>query len=212
MDSREIECLVEKCDKQGRRRGLCDTHYERQRIDSKTEKCASPVCEKIAITRGFCYGHYSRLRAGKPTDTPLNRRRSNGDGVSRNEEGLRQCSGCREFLGDESFTKGTASDGLSVLCERCRARYRLLKYGIAPADYERMMAEQGGLCKICGNPPGARSLHVDHDHSCCPRGGSCGKCVRGLLCGNCNSALGLFKENQKNLLSAIEYLADYRKG
>jgi Recombination endonuclease VII len=33
--------------------------------------------------------------------------------------------------------------------------------------------------------------------------------VRGLLCGSCNMAIGLFEENQEYLLSAIEYLKQY---
>lgn len=32
----------------------------------------------------------------------------------------------------------------------------------------------------------ARAAMVDHDHDCCPGGWSCGRCVRGLICSECN--------------------------
>ena len=40
--------------------------------------------------------------------------------------------------------------------------------------YERLLAEQGGVCAICGAKPKTRRLHIDHDHGT--------KRVRGLLC------------------------------
>jgi hypothetical protein len=49
-------------------------------------------------------------------------------------------------------------------------------------------------------------LAVDHDHACCPGGSSCGKCVRGLLCSTCNSALGLLGEDTGTLHRAAGYL------
>ena len=76
------------------------------------------------------------------------------------------------------------------LRDRCRA------YGITVEDYERMLADQGGGCAICGATAedNGRALAIDHDHGCCPEQlRSCGKCVRGLLCSPCNVAVGYFE-------------------
>lgn len=88
-------------------------------------------------------------------------------------------------------------------------RYRSL-FGITLAQYDAMLAAQGGGCAICGTPPsdGEPRLAVDHDHRCCPtKKRSCGGCVRGLLCGNCNRGLGYFKDQADVLLRASRYLA-----
>lgn len=87
-------------------------------------------------------------------------------------------------------------------------RYRNL-YGLTLEAYESLLASQGGGCAICGLVPeeGTPRLAVDHDHACCPtRKRSCGECVRGLLCSNCNRGLGYFKDQQALLARASEYL------
>lgn len=78
-------------------------------------------------------------------------------------------------------------------------------------SYEDLFALQGGSCGICGKTEeeNGQRLCVDHDHSCCPtKRKSCGKCVRGLLCSNCNTGLGYFNDNKDRLQSAIKYLAE----
>ena len=79
---------------------------------------------------------------------------------------------------------------------------RLEKYRLSPAAFQKMVTEQHGVCKICGGPPigGHKRLSVDHDHST-------GR-VRGLLCGNCNAALGLLQEKTEILQKAIAYLKE----
>jgi hypothetical protein len=57
----------------------------------------------------------------------------------------------------------------------------LRRYEITLDDYERMLEEQNGVCKICGNPPLEHELAVDHDHET--------GYVRGLLCVPCNVGL-----------------------
>lgn len=66
------------------------------------------------------------------------------------------------------------------------------RYGITRERYALLLQQQGGVCAICGSKQvgGKRNLSIDHDRSCCPRLGSCGKCVRGLLCISCNARLG----------------------
>lgn len=88
-------------------------------------------------------------------------------------------------------------------------------YRLSLERYKEMLAEQGNKCAICGteSPEDIRlnRFHVDHDRSCCPRFGSCGKCVRGLLCRACNTALGNFRDNPDVLASALSYLLSYGK-
>lgn len=73
------------------------------------------------------------------------------------------------------------------------------KYGLTLEQYQQMFENQNGKCAICQEEEKGRLLPVDHDHSN-------GK-VRGLLCGNCNRGLGLFKDNKDLLQKAANYLA-----
>lgn len=85
----------------------------------------------------------------------------------------------------------------------------LARYGLTAELYAAMVEAQGAVCAICGRPDTKHHsplLKMDHDRTCCPEGRSCGKCVRGLLCSACNTALGLFCDNPEILQSAIDYL------
>jgi hypothetical protein len=74
--------------------------------------------------------------------------------------------------------------------------------------FEEMLREQGGVCAICKRVDPDHMLAIDHDHACCPSKRSCGACVRGLLCGACNRALGLFDDDSARLIAAAEYCAN----
>lgn len=89
-----------------------------------------------------------------------------------------------------------------------RDSQRRVKYGIEPEQYDAILAAQGGGCAICStdSPGGSGGWHTDHDHACCPGQKSCGKCIRGLLCVNCNLALGQLKDDPALLRKAADYL------
>lgn len=80
------------------------------------------------------------------------------------------------------------------------------KYNITLEEYKAMSLLQNHKCFICGSPEmnnKNKVLCVDHNHTT-------GK-IRGLLCGNCNTGLGGFRDNINSLKKAIEYLKNYDK-
>ena len=90
--------------------------------------------------------------------------------------------------------------------ESIQVRSNRLKktYGITLAEYEQMWIQQGGTCAVCGQFETTLRcgrpvlLAVDHCHET-------GE-VRGLLCNNCNRAIGMLGDNPAVLASAVEYL------
>jgi hypothetical protein len=70
-------------------------------------------------------------------------------------------------------------------------------YGISVAEYDALLAKQGGVCAICRRRP-KRRLCVDHCHLT--------GTIRGLLCHSCNLGLGSMKEDQASLVAALAYL------
>ena len=75
--------------------------------------------------------------------------------------------------------------------------------------FAEMYQAQNGLCAICKRSIefyGGRTIAIDHDHQCCPGEQSCGRCVRGILCRQCNTLLGDAGDSVTTLSSAIGYL------
>lgn len=85
----------------------------------------------------------------------------------------------------------------------------LRRYSVSSTIFDKMLEEQYGRCAICGHCPQGAVLQVDHDHRCCPGQKSCGRCVRGLLCGPCNRAIGLLNDDSGRAKRVVEYLDQY---
>lgn len=79
-------------------------------------------------------------------------------------------------------------------------RHMKLKYGIDQETYESLHREQQGACLICKE---VKTLVVDHCHT--------NGHVRGLLCGNCNTGIGMLQESESILLAAISYIKEHKK-
>lgn len=146
--------------------------------------------------------------------------------------GHKVCPRCQQELPFSAFTpsKYTAT-GVQGYCRACTnqrnrerrrprtpeqsrtARDAQLRrdYGITHAQYEWILAGQGGVCAICRKPEtkiGGRHgktplrLAVDHDH----RTGL----VRELLCADCNRALGCLGEDIEIAKRLLAYLKKHQ--
>lgn len=77
-------------------------------------------------------------------------------------------------------------------------------YGISKRGYAELFAAQDGRCAICEKQETTvirgKTLKLAVDH--CHKGGK----IRGLLCKDCNQAIGLMKDDPKRLRRAIAYL------
>ena len=127
-------------------------------------------------------------------------------------EGHKRCGDCKELRPLIEFPANKNSrDGRHTYCKPCHAvrgnesvqrlygstrHYHLKRrYGIGAADVDQRLADQDGLCALCGEKPAEQ---VDHDHLF-------GQ-VRGILCFNCNGGLGQFRDRVDIMRKAIDYL------
>ena len=137
----------------------------------------------------------------------------------------KECATCKEIMPLRSFSSDASrwdkKDKQCIACSYGRTKiYRNTKvtpekklqyflqsnHRIKPEQYQRLIDQQGGLCAICGADG---KLFIDHDHLCCPmKGKACGKCIRGLLCHMCNTAIGLFRDDPEIMESAIKYIKE----
>lgn len=104
----------------------------------------------------------------------------------------------------------TADELKVIAIERSRLWYynhqdwvrdRSLKknYGISLEQFNSMFETQGKCCAICKRKElKGNNWAVDHDHIT-------GR-IRGILCNNCNTSIGLLEENRTAIIRMAEYL------
>lgn len=80
----------------------------------------------------------------------------------------------------------------------CDMRAALRRFGLTLGQYAHLLATQNAACAICGRLDADKRLAVDHCHAT-------GR-VRGLLCQNCNQALGKMQDAPERLRAAASYL------
>lgn len=188
----------------------------------ESSMCGVEGCFKPHGSHGFCAMHsYRWKKYGDPlkVSDKYAALTAPDDALA----GFRTCLKCKEIKAESSeffrFQKG--KDGLARTCRLCdmllnkewaianpenkaqldRIGQIRRSYGyVGLALHNRKLKGDG--CDICGQSLSLKCMGVDHDHTS-------GQ-VRGLLCSNCNTAIGLVKENEETLLGIIDYLRKYK--
>lgn len=107
------------------------------------------------------------------------------------------CKPCVVEANRASLARRTATaDGLRRRKAVQRSGDLRYRYQLTPAEYAALVERAGGRCAVCQREA---SLQVDHCHAT--------GAVRGLLCGPCNKALGLLRDDVASLRAAIAYLS-----
>ena len=115
---------------------------------------------------------------------------------------IKRCSTCSGmFLEQDVVVMKRYKETVYYRCKKCiRANHIKSTYGVTQEWYDEQLSKQQGGCAICGTTDTGYhpNFHVDHCHAT----GN----VRGLLCSNCNTSLGKFKDDKEILQKAIDYL------
>lgn len=114
--------------------------------------------------------------------------------------GQRHCSECHrlyqaEWRGEKAIERNAIVQAVN------RDRRIKNKYNLSPEETEAMLRSQGNACAVCVTKFGEEKIktpRVDHDHSTGH--------VRGLLCHNCNVAIGLMDDQPRFFDLAAQYL------
>lgn len=121
-------------------------------------------------------------------------------------DGLKRCGTCREEKPLSSFNKHRSTvDQRQVRCIECQAWLHIKRmYDVDRDEYLEVYEKQLGSCATCGariDLPASgsdRVARLDHCHYS-------GR-PRGLLCRNCNTAMGMVGDNPIILKALLGYI------
>lgn len=144
--------------------------------------------------------------------------KSKGTFYKSNSATHKVCTKCGIKRERSGFHKDSSRvDGIGAYCKECRLKItnqwreenpekinkqsiwdkRDKVYGITKEQYFKIIERQKEKCGICKAFIDESSA-VNHNHET--------GIVRGILCRQCNSGLGMFKDNIESLKAAIKYL------
>ena len=103
-------------------------------------------------------------------------------GPHRSGKSAEPCSvGCRECR--QAYMREYHREWRGRSRDKIRTYWATFRYGLDPAEYQRLVDAHGSACGICGK---RKRLAIDHDHNTGD--------VRGLLCYRCNRHLAAIED------------------
>jgi len=130
---------------------------------------------------------------------------------------MKKCSNCNIIKPLTEYYKTNKSTCKECRKEKVREYKRnnpgyhrksvlLKQYGLTLEEYENLRIEQNYCCKICGKHESLNQhgkLDIDHCHT--------NGHVRGLLCTQCNTAIGLLSDDENRIRKAADYVRNTAK-
>lgn len=188
-----MSCIVEGCENSKTiAKSLCSKHYHRQHRYGNTSfakqnktppsTCIADGCNRKPKAKSLCEAHYARLKR-------------TGDYLSQ-----------KEVRKNNYYKPGDSC--LMPRCEKfphskgfCKKHYQ--QQHKHKLDFLKILHLFEAGCETCGS---FLDLSVDHDHNVCKDNYACSKCFRGILCGPCNRAIGILRDDPEILKKMINYI------
>lgn len=208
-----MKCQVKDCGGKVVSKGLCDKHRIRLRVHGHLDSTRPPDWGK---RNKHPLNHTYRWIRQRTTDGIVERWQDFwkfvddvGERPSKKHT-IRRIDESKPYGPDNFFWKERlrGSDDRNKYAKAWRKKNPIAQknielkssFGITIDDYFDMLERQGGGCAICKTTDNGKYEYfaVDHCHST----GN----VRGLLCSNCNTGLGLFQDRIELLDAAKQYL------
>lgn len=223
---------MKKCSTCGQEKALTEFHSRIESRDRRKSSCKA--CDKTRLA-----DYRARTRLVREKFLKDNRSLHLME-YEKNRLKQKLCRTCKlTKLGHEFRFRPHHTDKLNSYCTQCERdhnlRYRILhwdkivlkaklvrqtnprrwlknylnrEFNMSLESYDSIILSQNGVCAICKKEESAttrgvkKRLSLDHCHKT-------GK-VRGVLCDNCNRALGLFRDDPNLLRAAIAYLEKHQ--
>lgn len=192
-------CVICQKSVQGRKRshsivcaGECDRELARQRTSQW--KLNNPDKIKERGKQGAILRREARRMGRTCLDCE--------EGIDNRHANCLRCEGCQHLIQLQRNRENHSIHKDEVAKQRIKQRFKI--------NIDEWIESQNNSCAACFRSfePGVVVMSVDHDHSCCPsRMSCCGRCVRGLLCRECNSAAGFLNDDATRILQLAEYFS-----
>lgn len=155
-------------------------------MGTKWHCCKVEDCDTLARGgQGYCSTHWDAIRLYGTLTPTFN---------------------CIVCLEDYQMHPKKSSRRVCGNCTEIWAKWRhkrtvATKHGMTILNYIELGDSQNWCCKMCGWYS-TEKLTIDHDHRCCHslQSISCGKCIMGMLCNNCNTMLGHYQKIKGHLI------------
>lgn len=201
-------CTGPGCDRPSEAHDLCKEHGSQLRKGQPLRVIGDPSYRSAAQRRRWDRmsdedkeRHMALVRAGIPAE--------------RSEQHVQRLSAANraawraKLIGTERKCRtcgtGFELDNLNrwYCSAKCQRLYAVItRHGLTLEQYEALRESQGDRCAICqrewGRGWNGKGPHIDHCHTT--------GCVRGLLCGECNTGIGRFGDDPALLRRAADYL------